>query len=230
MRRSRDIARSKHSEADLVAETEANDEAPNGPGEARGFGISAWQFRLAVMRHHRLVYRVACALLRDPAEAEDVTQEAFLKLWQQGGPVRRPREWLVKVARHLCLDRLRSAHRMRTVGMAALDAVSLDADARDAGEFDSRPLDSASLATAVLDPAHEERGPAWHVQQSELTQRLRASIAALPEPQRSLVVLFDVHGLDGAACARILGINTNQVKVYLHRARRRLRRELESPE
>jgi RNA polymerase sigma-70 factor (ECF subfamily) len=59
---------------------------------------------------------------------------------------------------------------------------------------------------------------------------LRASIAALPEPQRSLVVLFDVHGLDGAACARILGINTNQVKVYLHRARRRLRRELESPE
>jgi DNA-directed RNA polymerase specialized sigma24 family protein len=36
-----------------------------------------------------------------------------------------------------------------------------------------------------------------------------------------------VHGLDGASCARILGLNRNQVKVYLHRARRRLREQLE---
>jgi RNA polymerase sigma-70 factor (ECF subfamily) len=56
---------------------------------------------------------------------------------------------------------------------------------------------------------------------------LHGLVSALPEPQRTLVVLFDVHGLDGGECARILGLNTNQVKVYLHRARRRLRRELE---
>jgi len=49
----------------------------------------------------------------------------------------------------------------------------------------------------------------------------------LPEPQRSLLVMFDVHGMDGAACARVLGLNANQVKVYLHRARRKLREQLE---
>ena len=50
---------------------------------------------------------------------------------------------------------------------------------------------------------------------------------ALPEPQRSLLVMFDVQGHDGATCARVLGLNVNQVKVYLHRARRRLREQME---
>ncbi|HLF12245.1 MAG TPA: sigma-70 region 4 domain-containing protein [Gammaproteobacteria bacterium] len=49
----------------------------------------------------------------------------------------------------------------------------------------------------------------------------------LPEPQRSLIVLFDLQGVDGATCARILDLSVNQVKVYLHRARRRLRIKLE---
>jgi RNA polymerase sigma-70 factor (ECF subfamily) len=267
MRRSRDIGFSKHSaaEAETMAETASRDEEPNDSDTGHGSGATAWQFRLAVMRHHRLVYRVACALLRDAAEAEDVTQEAFLKLWQQGGGVRRPREWLLKVARHLCLDRLRRAHRVRTVGSTALDSgpfgrgavdgrtrahAAHDTETDDSGDFasarrdstaldsaeidsaalDSAALDSAALGAAALPAACEERGPSWHLQQNELARRLRAAIAALPEPQRTLVVLFDMQGLDGAACARILGISTNQVKVYLHRARRRLRRELESSE
>ena len=53
------------------------------------------------------------------------------------------------------------------------------------------------------------------------------SVDTLPESHRSLIVLFDVQGVDGATCARILGLNVNQVKVYLHRARRRLREQLE---
>ena len=57
--------------------------------------------------------------------------------------------------------------------------------------------------------------------------RLRRLIDKLPEPQRSLIVLFDVQGMNGAECARILDIDANQVKVYLHRARRRLRLGLE---
>jgi RNA polymerase sigma-70 factor (ECF subfamily) len=49
----------------------------------------------------------------------------------------------------------------------------------------------------------------------------------LPEPQRSLILLFDVQGMTGAECAEVLDLNVNQVKVYLHRARRRLRQALE---
>ena len=180
-----------------VAETDTSDEPLAEPDAESGTGLSAMQFRLAVLRHHRIVYRVACSLLADKHEAEDVTQEAFMRLWQRGSVIRARREWLLTVARNVCLDRLR---KMRG---------------------------TLVTETAGLEQPSEHPGPARQAEQQELAQRLHALIGALPEPQRSLLVLFDMHGLDGATCARILGLNVNQVKVYVHRARQRLRRELE---
>lgn len=162
-----------------------------------GAAMAAWRFRLDVLKYHRLVYRVSLALLRDPDDAEDVTQEAFIRYWQHGDRVQRTREWLLRVARNACLDRLRRAGRWNEATEGSADEVP------------------------------DERDPAWHYQRRELGERLDSLIGALPEPQRSLVVLFDVHGLDGGACARILDLSLNQVKVYLHRARRRLRLQLE---
>jgi RNA polymerase sigma-70 factor (ECF subfamily) len=179
-----------------VAEADGTEElAPDSPPEEAG-QVGAWRFRLAVLRHHGIVYRVAYSLLRDRHEAEDATQEAFLRYWERGNGVRQEREWLLAVARNACLQRLRRGRRWRE------------------GEL---PPDFAT----------DERDPEWHAQHDDLAASLRERIAALPEPQRSLVILFDLQGLDGAACAQVLGISTNQVKVYLHRARRRLRRELE---
>jgi RNA polymerase sigma-70 factor (ECF subfamily) len=159
--------------------------------------ISAVRFRVAVLLHDRAVFRVAAALLRDSREAEDVTQEVFLSYWQHGDTVKRPREWLLEVARNACLSRLRKAGRFVTKEPEALPE---QADGRD---------------------------PAWQYEQHELASALRRLVDTLPEPQRSLLVMFDVQGLDGATCGRVLGLNTNQVKVYLHRARRRLREQLE---
>lgn len=171
---------------------EAAAEAPQGSS-----AISPWRFRLAVLLHDRVVFRTAAALLRDAREAEDVTQEAFLVFWQQGANVERPREWLLRVARNACLDRLRRRGRL------------------------------VSEQQVELPEPSEDRDPAWHYEHNELATELRALVDKLPEPQRSLIVLFDVQGLDGATCARILDLNVNQVKVYLHRARRRLRQQLE---
>jgi RNA polymerase sigma-70 factor (ECF subfamily) len=159
--------------------------------------MSAWRFRLAVLMHDRAVFRVAASLLRDSREAEDVTQEVFLSYWQHGERVEKPREWLLQVARNACMNRLRKAGRLVTK------------------EPEELPVQS------------DGRDPAWHYEQHELAGALKKLVDTLPEPQRSLLVMFDVHGLDGATCARVLGLNTNQVKVYLHRARRRLREQLE---
>jgi RNA polymerase sigma-70 factor (ECF subfamily) len=166
------------------------DESTSGP-------LPTWQYKLAVVQHHRSVYRVARGLLRDGAEAEDVTQETFIRYWQQGGAVRQPREWLIKVARNACLDRLRKSGRL------------VSSDDGDAPE------------------RSDDRDPAWHYRKDELAAQLQVALDGLPEPQRSLIVLFDVQGLSGEECARIVGINVNQVKVYLHRARRRMRLRLE---
>ena len=147
--------------------------------------------------HDRAVFRVAAAILRDSREAEDVTQEVFLSYWQHAETVKRPREWLLQVARNACLNRLRRAGRVVTKEPAEMP---VQADNRD---------------------------PGWHYEQQALATELRALVDTLPEPQRSLVVMFDVQGLDGATCARVLGLNITQVKVYLHRARRKLREQLE---
>jgi RNA polymerase sigma-70 factor (ECF subfamily) len=163
-----------------------------------GAPVAGWRYRLAVVQHYRTVYRVAQAILRDSAEAEDVTQETFVRYWQRGAGIERPREWLVKVARNGCLDRLRKRGRNIT---GAADEVFDQPDNRD---------------------------PAWHYERRELAAELEQAIARLKEPQRSLVVLFDVQGMSVAECAQIVGLNVNQVKVYLHRARRRLRLELEA--
>jgi RNA polymerase sigma-70 factor (ECF subfamily) len=165
--------------------------------EGRGGAVSAWRFRLVVLLHDRAVYRLAAGLLRDAREAEDVTQEAFLRYWQHGATVERPREWLLRVARNAALGRLRKS-----------------------GRFVSREPHE-------LPEQSDGRDPAWHYEQRELAGMLRKLVDTLPEPQRSLLVMFDVQGLDGATCARVLGLNANQVKVYLHRARRRLREQLE---
>ena len=164
---------------------------------ADGPSQSAWRFRLAMLQHHRTVYQVCYSLLGDAHEAEDVTQEAFLRYWQLSSEVRGAKAWLITVARNKCFDRLRSAKRL------------VDVDP----EF--------------FEQQAEERDAEWHANQAETSSRLRALIDALPEPQKSLIVLFDVQGMTGAECAEILGLNINQVKVYLHRARRRLRLALE---
>ena len=166
------------------------------PAQKDGF-ISGWRFRLAVLQHDKAVYRLAAALLRDAREAEDVAQEVFLSYWHNGTHVERPREWLLRVARNACLDRLRKR-----------------------GRF-------VSHEEAEIPERSDDRDPAWHYEHNELAAELRECLDTLPEPQRSLIVMFDMQGCDGATCARVLGLNVNQVKVYLHRARRRLRLQLE---
>lgn len=168
-----------------------------GSASAANPPLTSWGYRAAVLRHYRAVFRFAAALVRIEADAEDVTQETFTRFWQHGQSVKRPREWLFRVARNLCLDRLRRAGRV----------VSLEV------ESGAEPV--------------EEQGPGWQYDRQALGTRLARLVDTLPEPQRSLVVLFDIEGMSGGECARVIGLNPNQVKVYLHRARKRLRAKLE---
>jgi len=160
-----------------------------------------WSFRLVMLRYHRLVFRVAWNVLADAAEAEDVCQEVFTRYWQRQQQVERAKEWLLRVARNEAITRLRKRSKV----------VLNDLDTERIAEDDG------------VEPAQPDQ--LWHHDQR--AQRLREAIATLPEPQRSLVVLFDLEGQDGATCAQVLDLTVNQVKVYLHRARKRLRQQLE---
>jgi len=154
------------------------------------------RFRQWVEEYQDQAWTLARYMLKDPAEAEDVCQESFVKLWHHQSRIdaEKARPWLMKVVRNGCLDRIR-----RRRPEAELEGLA---------EADQAP------------------GPAEGLEQRDLGHRLKAAIEALKEPYRSLVVLRDIQEHSYEEVAGTLELSMSQVKVYLHRARKQLREQL----
>jgi RNA polymerase sigma-70 factor, ECF subfamily len=152
-------------------------------------------FRILVERHLPLVTGVARRMLRDDAEADDVAQEAMIKLWQGGGGLEigaaGVRPWLRRVTSNLCIDRIRA--RSRT-------------DVTD--EVPDRPVAASQLTSLVED---------------DMSARVQQALLALPERQRQALVLFHYEGLSQIEVAGILGVSDEAVESLLSRGRRALR-------
>lgn len=153
-------------------------------------------FPTLLERHLPVIHRLAWRLLGEQTEAEDVAQEAFLRLWNfapdwrdQGAS---PRTWLYRVAFNLCQDRLR---RRRVVFMETVPEVPTD------------PADSPSAA----------------LQDKQRSAKVQAALDALPERQRAALVLSYYEGLSQAEAAAILEIGEEALESLLARGRRKLR-------
>lgn len=153
-------------------------------------------YRQWVKDYQDQAWALARYILKDNQEAEDATQDAFVKLWhhQQSIDPKLVKPWLMKVTRNGCLDRLRRR--------------------RNNVEFDESYM------------AEEVSEPLQGLASSELGNWLQRAIEGLKEPYRSLVVLRDVHQHSYEEVAGMLELNLSQVKVYLHRARKELREQL----
>jgi len=158
---------------------------------ANGDGAAA---RELARRFLPRVLAYARRMLQDPAEAEDVAQEAMLRLWRIAPDWRddgaQVSTWLWRVVANLCTDRLR---RRRGV---ALDAVP-------------EPEDGAASALAGIIAA--DRAAA-----------LEAALAALPERQRQAVVLRHLEGLANPDIAAIMEIGVEAVESLTARGKRAL--------
>ena len=153
-----------------------------------------------VRLHADLVYRVALRVTGQADDAADAAQDALVKLWRHGAgvPAERQRAWAARVARNAALDLVRR----RAV----------------------RPAPSPS--DVPLDPACPAALPDADAEAGDLRAGLDGALDAIGEPFRSLVVLRDVEGLAYTEIADALGLPLTTVKVYLHRARTRLRAAL----
>ena len=151
--------------------------------------------RALTLRLAPLALRLAARMLGDRAEAEDVAQEAMLRLWRVAPDWRQGEAkvstWLYRVTLNLCTDRLR--RRGRSV---ALDAV--------AEPEDGRPGAVAGLIEA-------DRAAA-----------LEAALAALPDRQRQAVVLRHLEGLTNPEIAEIMEIGVEAVESLTARGKRAL--------
>lgn len=150
--------------------------------------------RVLVDRLAPRVYRLAQRLLQDTAEAEDVTQEAMLRLWQiapdwQSGGAQ-PSTWLHRVTANLATDRLR---RRRSV---ALDAIE--------------------------EPDDPAPGVVEQMITSDRHRALDEAQALLPERQRVAVVLRHIEGLTNPDIAATMGIGVEAVESLTARGKRKL--------
>jgi RNA polymerase sigma-70 factor, ECF subfamily len=155
-------------------------------------------FRSLVDRHLSGVLAVARRMLRDDAEAEDVAQEALLRLWRSADGlevgVQGLRPWLRRVVSNLCVDRMRSGRRIMVV---------------------EEVPDRAEPATQLT-----------QLEARDVSRRVDAALKELPDRQRMALTLFHYEGLSQVEVGRIMGISDEAVESLLARARRNLKDSL----
>ncbi len=172
---------------------------------------SAWTE--LVTAHHRRVYALCYRFTGSPTDAEDLTQDVFLKIYsnlhsfdaERGSfPV-----WITTLTRNLLVDHFRRARNLRVTD-------SLDAGWDEAGEL--RPIDRL-----------ESRGVNQHEQatRKELEKMVQGALAKVSPELREAVILRDLQDMDYREIAQVLGIPEGTVKSRISRGRAELARLLE---
>jgi RNA polymerase sigma-70 factor (ECF subfamily) len=158
----------------------------------------------------RMVYLTVLSMMKDEAEAEDVTQEAMFKAFRALASFHSESKfstWLVAIALNEGRRRLRTANR---APVEALDEKS--------------PNRSDDFTPAVLTDWREV--PLEALERKEIRQALVDAVGALPTIYRQVFVLRDIEELDVRETAEALDLSANVVKVRLHRARMLLQKRL----
>jgi RNA polymerase sigma-70 factor (ECF subfamily) len=157
-------------------------------------------FAILVRRHTDKFYGLAWRLLANDAEADDVVQDAFLKLWTQPDLFRidagvKFTTWFYRVVSNMALDKLRG--RKRWAGADVLEAMA----------------DNAKLS----DQSYEDK---------EMQKHMEQSIAVLPERQKLALTLCFYEGVSVAEAAQVIGVGEKAVESLLMRAKSGVRNEL----
>jgi RNA polymerase sigma-70 factor (ECF subfamily) len=155
-------------------------------------------FRSLVDRHLPGVLALARRMLRNEAEAEDVAQEALLKLWRSRDALEVGlyglKPWLRRVVSNLCIDKMRSSQRL--------------------------------IVTDDVPEQAERAEQLAQLEAQDASKRVAGAIKALPDRQRTALTLFHYEGLSQIEVGRIMGVSDEAVESLLARARRTLKEAL----
>ena len=158
-----------------------------------------------VREHGRLVYRIAYAVLRSHHDAEDATQETFIRVLRYSSKlaaVEDAKSWLARIAWRVAVDRSKTQGRQREVPL----------------EGDDQPLGEVASTAA---PADET------LHGTQVGAALETLIAALPRKLREPLILSTIEEMSPREVGATLGINQAAVRSRLFRARQILREKLE---
>jgi RNA polymerase sigma-70 factor, ECF subfamily len=167
-------------------------------------------FAELVDKYKQPVMNVACRMLRDPTEAEDLAQNVFVQVYKSARRYQVASKfstWLFTIARNLCLNEIR--RRMRH------QASSLDAPHPDQ---EDQPL--CQLEDVKTSP------PPDRLLQRELDQKIQEALGQLPEHQRLAIALCRQEDLSYEDIAKVLGCSVSATKSLIHRGRETLKQKL----
>jgi len=158
-------------------------------------------FRKLAQAHRDRVFTYALYSLGRREEAEDVTQDVLVKLWQNrdGIDPERVGAWVMRVTRNAVID---VARRRRTRRAVIAEEVDVDI--------------AANYVAAGADPERETAA-------KEFREDLEVALRTLGEPYRTIVVMREIQQLSYGEISGAMDMPLNTVKVYIHRARRMLR-------
>ncbi len=173
-------------------------------------------FALLIAQYHQPLYSLIARSINDPADAADITQDVFLKVFRSIRSFHGDsslRTWLYRIALHEASNQRRwwSRHKRQ----------ELTIDTPAASEEDDAP----SLASLLADRG---RSPYDYAVQAELRARVEDALRQIPESYRTVVVLREIEGFAYEEISEILQTNLGTIKSRLTRGREALRHLLEA--
>ena len=155
------------------------------------------QYQQAITQYRQRVFSFANYSLRAREDAEDITQDVFIKLWQNWQRLDHSKlnAWLMRVAHNAVVDHVRK---------------------------DKKANEQVDDYAELEDQASEEYS-GGDLDDRAFKQQLMEAIKSLDDPFRSILVMRDIQGMSYTDIQQSLDISASQVKVYLHRGRRKLR-------
>ena len=160
--------------------------------------MDAAEFKQQFLPYHRKLYRTAFRLTENPQEAEDMVQEAYLKLWNKRDElagVLNTEAYCVTLVKNLCYDALRR----------------------------SRPDEHGHAPEELNLPT--DTNIAREVEQRDEVNQVRRLIGRLPEQQKRVILLRDVNDCSFEEIEQATGLNAINIRVLLSRARKKIREQ-----
>jgi len=170
-----------------------------------------------VQSQQTYVYSIAMSLMHNPADAADMTQEAFIRLMRSLGTYRAETKfttWLYRLVTNICLDGLRRRGRP----IDSLDEPSSGQSGEDAQTSGDRLADTDRWTQ-----------PEQELELRESANEVRAALVSLPAPQRLALTLHYFEDLRYEDIADVMGLPLNTVKSHIRRGKERLALVLSSP-
>lgn len=162
--------------------------------------MDAEEFKLRFLPLHTQLYRTAFRLMGNAMDAEDMVQEAYLKLWERCndlGHVANMEAYCTSLIRHICIDAFR----------------------RKRPEEDSPPPEEFPLT--------DNEDAATALERQDEAKQLTSLINRLPEGQRTVMTLHDVEGCSYEEIEEATGFTAVNIRVMLSRARKKIREQIE---